>query len=292
MTAALTARIAHLTGQRPVRLSALSGGCVGDVYRVHMASGSDFVAKIAAPIAAPNAPPSTLGVEGKMLHHLHHHTDLPVPTVIHADDALLLMTFVPNDGALNRASQQDAARHIADLHRHTSPNGFGFAHDTTIGGLPQTNPWTQNWCDFFRDQRLMAMGHMAERAGQLRGATLLRLEHLCDHLTRWIDQPARPALIHGDLWGGNILTKDAHISGFIDPALYFADPEIELAFSTLFNTFDRNFFDRYQDVHPIAAGFFEQRRDLYNLYPLLVHVRLFGGAYGTAVERTLKQFGF
>ncbi len=80
--------------------------------------------------------------------------------------------------------------------------------------------------------------------------------------------------------------------GFVDPAIYYAHPEIELAFTTLFGTFERPFFDRYHELRPIAPGFFEERRDIYNLYPLLVHVRLFGGSYVSSVERTLRQFGY
>ena len=75
------------------------------------------------------------------------------------------------------------------------------------------------------------------------------------------------------------------------PAIYFADAEIELAFATLFNTFGDSFFARYSERRPLRPGFFEERRDLYNLYPLLVHVRLFGGGYVGAVERILDRFG-
>ena len=117
-----------------------------------------------------------------------------------------------------------------------------------------------------------------------------RLETLAGQLERWLTEP-RPALIHGDLWGGNVLAASGRISGFIDPAIYYADAEIELAFSTLFNTFGKAFFSHYNELRPLAPGFFEERRDLYNLYPLLVHVRLFGGGYVGSVERTLKRFG-
>jgi len=105
-------------------------------------------------------------------------------------------------------------------------------------------------------------------------------------------EPVRPSLIHGDMWGGNVLAANGMITGFIDPALYFADPEIELAFTTLFSTFGDTFFSRYNEHRPLAPGFFEERRDLYNLYPLLVHVRLFGGSYVDSVDGILRKFGF
>lgn len=123
------------------------------------------------------------------------------------------------------------------------------------------------------------------------GALRARIERLAARLDEWLVEPAAPALIHGDMWDGNIVHQDGRITGFIDPAIYCADPEIELAFATLFNTFGPAFFDRYQAPRPLAPGFFEARRDIYNLYPLLVHVRLFGAGYVGAVERTLARFG-
>lgn len=88
-----------------------------------------------------------------------------------------------------------------------------------------------------------------------------------------------------------MLAENGRITAFLDPAIYYAHPEIELAFTTLFGTFDHAFFSRYHEKRPIAPDFFEARRDIYNLYPLLVHVRLFGGSYVHSVTRILEQFG-
>ena len=95
--------------------------------------------------------------------------------------------------------------------------------------------------------------------------------------------------IHGDLWGGNVLVDGKGRCGFIDPAIYYADPEIDLAYSTLFGTFGERFFARYSEHRPLAPDFGE-RRDLYNLYPLLFHVRLFGGSYVQSVRSTLRRY--
>lgn len=115
------------------------------------------------------------------------------------------------------------------------------------------------------------------------------IERLAARLPDLIGEPAPPALVHGDLWGGNLLVRDGRVAAFIDPALHHADPEVELAFTTLFGTFGEPFFRRYGEIRPIRPGFFELRRDLYNLYPLLVHVRLFGGSYVGAVGRTVTR---
>ena len=98
-------------------------------------------------------------------------------------------------------------------------------------------------------------------------------------------------MLHGDLWGGNILCHDDKIAGLIDPAIYYGDREIDLAFGTLFGDLTPEFFKQYDEVSKIEPGFFEERRDLYNLYPLLVHVRLFGGSYVDSVDQTLSRFG-
>ena len=279
-------RIEAITGQRPDRISALSGGCVGDVYKAEMPSGRDLVAKVG------DGPGSGLKLEGRMLVYLAEHAHLAVPQVLFADDELLLMERVDAGGGLGRDAQRHAAELVAALHAITTDQGFGFNFDTVIGGLHQPNPWTASWRAFFAEQRLIYMGREAERAGRLPTAVMARVERFAGAIERWIDEPAQPSLIHGDMWTGNVLSAHGRITGFIDPAIYFADPEIELAFTTLFGTFGDAFFERYNELRPMRAGFVEARRDIYNLYPLLVHVRLFGGSYVGSVERTLAHFGF
>ncbi len=269
-------------GQRPFQVSALSGGCVGTAYKVELKDGTQMVAKVSAT--------GGLAIEGFMLGYLKTHSELPVPEVLHAADKLLLLEFVETSGGLTAGAETHAAELLAALHGISAEN-FGFEGTTAIGTLPQPNPWTPRWRDFFRDQRLLYMGRLALDRGKLIRATFARLEKLCGRIEDYIAEPDRPALIHGDCWGGNVLTRGDRIAAFIDPAIYYADPEIELAFATLFGTFGGPFFDRYSELRPLRPGFFEVRRDLYNLYPLLVHVRLFGGGYLGSVERTLDRFG-
>jgi fructosamine-3-kinase len=125
---------------------------------------------------------------------------------------------------------------------------------------------------------------------------LNRIEKLSTRLTDWLIEPDQPALIHGDIWTTNVLTHNDRVTGFIDPAIYYGHAEIELAYTTLFGTFGQTFgsafFERYNESRPIEPGFFETRRHIYNLYPLLVHVRLFGLRYVPPIDETLRQFGF
>ena len=275
--------IARVTGSRPVRFQPMGGGCVADVREVTLENGRTIVAKAGDAGAG-------LDLEGYMLKYLRDPGGLPVPDVLHADDELLLMSRIETAGGLSSGAQAEAADLLAALHGVTGAS-FGFDRATVIGGLHQPNPETPVWTDFFRDQRLLYMAQHALDAGPLPAGLMARVETLAGKLGDWLDDEAPASLIHGDMWGGNVLSYRGNISGFVDPAIYYADAEIELAFSTLFNTFGDAFFDRYAEHRPIRPGFFEERRDLYNLYPLLVHVRLFGGSYVGSVERTLKRFG-
>jgi fructosamine-3-kinase len=271
-------RIAAATTRRVVAAVPLAGGNIAPVYRVTLDDRSEIVAKI-----GPN-----LGLEARMLRDLAPHA--PVPDVIHADDAILLMTWIPTSGGITAAAERDLAAVVAAIHDVTAPR-YGFAYDTAIGGLPQSNGHRSDWLTFFRDRRLLAMARPALDAGRLPATLMHRVERLAARLDRWIDSPAPPSLIHGDLWDGNILARDGRIVGLVDPALAYADPEIELAFMTLFHTVGDDFFAAYAERHKLRPGFFEARRDLYNLYPLLVHVRLFGGGYVGDVARILDRFG-
>ncbi len=262
----------------------LHGGMIGQVHRLDLADGRRVVVKVGPSTGG------TLDLEGYMLKYLTEHSHLPVPEVFYASAALLVMDYVEGDSHFDAGTQQHAADLVADLHNVTQPH-FGLERDSLIAALPQPNPPSELWIDFFREQRLLYMARVAYDAGPLPADLLSRVETLAARLERWLLEPEQPSLIHGDLWTTNILAQHGRITAFLDPAIYYAHAEIELAFSTLFGTFGSAFFERYQQHRPIAPGFFEERRDLYNLYPLLVHVRLFGGGYVNSVRATLSRFG-
>jgi len=272
-------RIARVVGRPVDGATALAGSAAGRVFLVSLARGGRVVAKLGA----------GLEPEAWMLRHLASHTLLPVPHVVHAEDDLLLLDYIPAGGGITPAVEIHAADLLAQLHA-LSWHSFGSERDTAIGGLPQPNPPTRRWLDFFRDHRLLFMARQALAAGRLSPELMARIETLAGRLDRWIGEPEQPALIHGDCWGGNVLVRGDRVAAFVDPALYYADPEIELAFATLFGTFGETFFARYAEHHPPRPGFWEARRELYLLYPLLVHVRLFGGSYVDDLDRIVGRF--
>jgi fructosamine-3-kinase len=266
-------------------IAPLSGGCIGQVYRVRLADGRRLVVK------ADDGPEPRLDVEGYMLRYLAGQSQLPVPAVWHSSPNLLLMDFLPGDSHFSAGAQRHAAELLAALHEVTAPH-YGLERDTLIGGLHQPNSPSDTWLTFFREHRLLYMGRVAVENGRLPPPLWQRVQRFADNLDHWLLEPEQPSLLHGDVWTTNVLAQGDRITGFLDPAIYYGHPEIELAFTTLFGTFGQPFFDHYQTLRPLHPGFFEERRDIYNLYPLLVHVRLFGGGYVGSVERILARFGY
>jgi fructosamine-3-kinase len=233
----------------------------------------------------------SLELEGYMLGELARLSALPVPHVHVAAPDLLVMDFIANDGgAITDAAERHAGELIAALHA-TPREHFGYARDTLIGPLPQPNPTSSRWIPFFRDHRLMHMANAARTEGRLPPALFGRIERLAERLDDYLIEPAFPSLLHGDLWTGNVLVKGSRIAGFVDPAIYHGHPEIELAFTTMFGTFGKPFFEAYESLSPLEPGFDEVRRGLYNFSPALVHVRLFGASYLSGIEATLTALG-
>lgn len=281
----LGAEIHRLMGVGVTETRPLGGGCVGEVYRARLTDGREAVVKVdwrAAPC---------LDTEGFMLEYLRAHSALPVPEVLCASSALLVMALLPGESRFNGAAQAHAAELLAALHGVRGP-AHGLARDTLIGGLHQPNAPNPSWVAFFRNMRLL---HMADRAlaeGRMPAGLHRRLCAFCERLDEFIREPEHPSLLHGDVWTTNVLALDGRITGFLDPAVYYGHPEVELAFITLFNTFGAPFFEAYQALRPLHPGFFEVRRDIYNFYPLLVHARLFGPGYLSGIEQTLRRLGF
>ncbi len=271
-------------GERLRSVRPLGGGCIGEVYKAELEDGTPLVAKV------DRGGESNLEREAYMLRYLREKTGLPVPQVFHGSETLLLMEFVEGTSRFSEEAEHHAAELLAALHGLTA-DGYGHERDTLIGSLDQPNPWTPSWVEFFRERRLLYAARVANGAGRLPDEDLIRVERLADRLEDLIGEPNPPALVHGDAWSGNVLAKGGRISAFLDPAIYHADPEIELAFISLFDSFGDAFMRRYAEIRPIREGFFETRRDLYNLYPLLVHTYYFGGGYLGMVRSVLGRFG-
>lgn len=272
-----------VTGSRPMR-----GGDIADVSCLTLADGRTVVAK------RPRADqPDTTKTEAMMLTHLRATSALPVPELLYQAPGILVISHIAHAGISDAAAAAESvARHVAALHQVTAAKpGYGLSEDTVIGPLPQRNKIEKNWVSFFRDRRLLAMARSCANTSKFDAAFLNRIEALAQKLEGMI--PAKPAnsLLHGDLWSGNILIDGDRAVGFIDPAISYGHREMDLAFIKLMGGLDDTFFDAYHAALPIEPGFHEERCAIYQLWPLLVHVRLFGGGYVNQVATILDRFG-
>jgi fructosamine-3-kinase len=289
MTRPLKRRIEAALGVRVTEMAPLQVGFGLEGAAVTLADGRRLAVKAAAP---GSARAGTLALEGFMLGELARLSALPVPKVHYAGDDLLAMDFIETDGSgIDESVERHAGELIAALHATPRPR-FGYARDTLIGPLHQPNPESDRWVPFFRDQRLLHMARAAHAEGALPAPLLARIERFAARIEEHLIEPAHPSLLHGDLWTGNVLTRGGRVAGLVDPAIYFGHPEIELAFATLFGTFGQTFFEAYEARLKLAPGFHDERREIYNLYPRLVHVRLFGAGYLAGIESTLRRLGY
>lgn len=165
---------------------------------------------------------------------------------------------------------------------------FGLNFDNYIGRLPQNNYQHDDWYTFFIQRRLSPQLNLAKRRNLISAAMLTQFETLFKKLPELIPHE-QPALLHGDLWHGNFLCSTDRQPVVFDPAVYYGHRETELAFSRLFGGFDQQFYESYEDTYSLSPGF-DHRIDLHNLYPLLVHVNLFGTSYLSGIKSTLKKF--
>lgn len=273
-----SARIERILETKVALMTELDGGMIGTVYQVDLVSGRTIVAKTGE---------TPLVVEAQMLQYLDNHS-FPVPTVIYGSDDLLLLSFIDGDSQVTPAVARDAAEKLIALHDNTA-RGFGFPFDTLSGPVRQPNPWTDQWATFYATHRVQRMCDRCLETKAINDALAKRVTGVVDRMDQLVIEPPRPALIHGDVWTTNLLTDGERIRAFLDPACYYAHPEIELAYIDWTETFGQPFFDRYDESRGIKSGFFETRRFVYRVYPLLVHVLLFGPPYDTELAETIDR---
>lgn len=201
-------------------------------------------------------------------------------------ESFIVLEFVE----LKRASTQSErllGEQLAKLHLQKQPF-FGWQIDNTIGSTPQSNLRSENWVNFWREQRLDFQLKLAAQKGygsQLQSLGEKLSERLEDFFT---DYTPQPSLLHGDLWGGNAAATPENQPIIFDPASYYGDRETDLAMTELFGGFGRDFYAAYNDVWQLDAGY-KTRKNLYNLYHILNHVNLFGGGYATQAKNMMQQ---
>jgi protein-ribulosamine 3-kinase len=280
---AVEARLGPVRGAAPV-----SGGCINHGMRVELADGPVFVKYNA------DAPPGLFAAEARGLDALRAAADgLVVPRALAWAEAeggapawLALEWLEPSRRAPDFAER--LGRGLAALHRAGRDEGWGWMEDNFIGPLPQANGPTSSWAEFWRTRRLEPQLELARRGGRMPG-NAAEWDRLMDRLPELL-APAEadgPSLLHGDLWGGNVLAAPGG-PAIIDPAVYRGHREADLAMTELFGGFGDGFHVGYREAWPLQPGY-PARRAVYQLWYLLIHVNLFGGGYGTQTAAVLRE---
>jgi fructosamine-3-kinase len=256
----------------------IGGGSINEAYAVTLSDGRRVFVKTSA-----RAPSDMYAREADGLAWLAEPGSLRVPRLIACEPGFLALELI-EEGKRSRAHDEALGRGLARLHRSGAPS-FGGPLPNYVGSLPQDNTPEPDWATFYRRRRLEPLVKRAVDRGAL-GAK--RFDRLFAALDSLIGPDEPPSRLHGDLWGGNTFADGRGMPVVIDPAVYGGHREIDLAMMQLFGGFTERVFDAYQDEWPLADGW-RDRVPLYQLYPLLVHVCLFGASYTSSVERAIDR---
>jgi fructosamine-3-kinase len=265
---AFARRVADLTGLGEERIEPLAHG-LSEVLLVRRPDGRTLVAK-----SSPSG-----GSEAAMLRALLG-AGVPVPAVEGDHDGMLLLDHVDNDGVMSANAWADAGEVVRRLHARTGA-AYGWPVDYAFGTVALDNRESREWPRFWGEQRLIATASLLDRPWRD------RIDRLAARLQDMVPATPRPALLHGDLWTGNMLVRDGRLVALLDPACYHGDAEVDLAMLALFDAPPPIFWDSYGALEPGA----DHRLPLYQLFPALVHMRLFGAGYASMVDRLLKAVG-
>lgn len=225
--------------------------------------------------------------EEKGLNLIRELSGMKVPEVILVGTAdntsYLILEFLEQDVPC----WKDGGFILANMHSMMRGKMFGLDHNNYIGSLPQSNTQHATWQDFYSQERIFPQIKLAIDSGKLTARELQGAEIFCSRIGE-IFPEEKPSLLHGDLWSGNFMFS-VEGPAVVDPAVYFGHREMDLAMTRLFGGFDAEFYEGYNEFHTLEKNW-EKRVDYCNLYPLLVHVNLFGGGYADDVRRILRHF--
>jgi protein-ribulosamine 3-kinase len=260
------------------------GGCINQGGKLTTSKGIFFLKW-----NSDSKYPGMFEAEAKGLQLLLKPNVIHIPKVVLHDVAdswqFILMEFI-DEKPSSHSYWDDLGRLLAGLHSNTAPT-FGLDHHNYIGSLQQSNTPSADWVEFFCEHRLRTQLKLAFDQDKINRQLLHQFDVLFRKLPSVLPVE-KPALLHGDLWRGNLISDELGNPCLIDPAVYYGNREAEIAFTRLFGGFSDYFYNAYEDAFPIQSGFAE-RINIYNLYPLLVHVNLFGGGYLSQVVSILNR---
>lgn len=271
-------------GARIRRSTSVGGGCIAQAMRIDLEDGRQLFVKTHEQGA------EMFEAEADGLQWLREADAIRIPEVVAVGPTsapFLALELIESAPAADDHDER-LGRGLAALHRFGA-SGFGHHRDNFIGSLPQSGERRETWPELYGQTRLRPMIRRATDAGSLPSDLRRDLDAVIDRLPELSGPPEPPARLHGDLWSGNALTDDRGGPVLIDPAVYGGHREIDLAMMQLFGGFSRRVFQAYDEAYPLADGY-PDRVPLYQLYPLLVHVVLFGGAYVGQLRRAVARY--
>ncbi len=275
-----------LLERRIARVTPVSGGDIGESVRLECEDGPSYFAKRYCDGNAQMAE-----AEAASLRWLAAAKSVRVPHVIAANAApspVLVLEWI-DQGTRAPGFDEALGRGLARLHGAGAP-GFGYERNNFIGTLPQRNTPQPRWSDFYARERIAPQLKMATRAGHIGNELGRALMQLIETMDQHCGPEVRPARLHGDLWSGNVIADERGQPCLVDPAAYAGHPEVDLSMMRLFGGFAERVFDAYREAAPLPDGT-EERIGLWQLYPLLVHVNLFGGgSYVHSVAQVVRRF--
>ncbi len=264
----------------------VSGGCINSTVKLTCGVKNYFLKWNDG-----NRYPAMFQTEKMGLELLASTKTIKIPQVMALGEAAgqsyLMLEYIKTSDRSDVAWEKFGGQ-LAYMHQH-SHEKFGLEIDNYIGSLKQSNRQHSNWIDFFCAERLEAQVKLGKDTGKVRQEIARGFKILYKRLPDLIPEQKEPALLHGDLWGGNLLMDERGETFIFDPAVYYGHREAELAYTRLFDRFPDSFYRGYEEVYPLEKGW-QQRADLFNLYPLLVHVNLFGGGYLSQVQSILHKW--
>ena len=261
----------------------MSGGDVSDAWRVTLRDGRALFVKTHA-----GADPEMFPLEAEGLAWLAEAGAIRTPRVLAASASFLALELVePGRRAPDFAER--LGRELAALHRFGA-EGFGWRSSNFIASLRQDNTREEDWPSFYMRRRLEPMLRRAAERGLASSAMKRGFARVFARIEDLAGPAEPPSRLHGDLWSGNCHVGEDGAPVLIDPAVYGGHREVDLAMMQLFGGFSERTFDAYCEAWPLAAGW-RERTPLYQLYPLLVHLVLFGESYAGSIERALDACG-
>jgi fructosamine-3-kinase len=262
----------------------VSGGSINDAYQIKTERGKFFL-KLNSSTRFPQMfEAESRGL--KLLRKSNFNVPEPLQVGVVDNAQFILMKWI-DQGSPNQDFWSVFGRSLAELHSISS-KGFGLDHDNYIGSLPQQNEIAETWAEFYQNKRLIPQIEMARANGRLTSKMAVGFDSLFEQLPDLFPKE-KPSLLHGDLWSGNMMTALDGSPSIFDPAVYYGHREMDMAMMALFGGFGNSWVEAYNEVYPLESGW-QERIPLGQLYPLMVHVNLFGGGYAGSVERILSQF--